>query len=72
MPAQRKWSELSHGQQAAIVGVGVLEIVLTATAAVDLWRRPAQAVRGPKLLWAAALAIQPIGPIGYLTLGRRR
>ncbi len=72
MAAQKQWSELSQGQQVAIVGLGAVELVLTVTAAVDLLRRPAESVRGPKLLWAAALVVQPVGPISYLVLGRRR
>lgn len=71
MAAQRKWSDLSRGQKAAVVGLGAVEVVLTATAAVDLLRRPAAAVRGPKLAWAGALVVQPFGPIAYLALGRR-
>lgn len=70
MAANRKWSELAPAQKAAIVGLGAVEVALTATAAVDLWRRPGYQVRGPKLLWAAALVIQPVGPIAYLTVGR--
>jgi hypothetical protein len=29
-------------------------------------------VRGPKLLWAPALSIQPVGPLAYLLVGRKR
>jgi hypothetical protein len=28
-------------------------------------------VRGPKGLWALGCFVQPVGPIAYLTLGRR-
>jgi hypothetical protein len=52
--------------------LGTVELVLTVTAAVDLLRRPAESVRGPKLAWAAALVVQPVGPISYLVFGRRR
>jgi hypothetical protein len=72
MAPQKKWSDMSRGQKVAVVGLGTVELVLTVTAAVDLLRRPAEAVRGPKLLWAAALVVQPVGPISYLALGRRR
>lgn len=54
-----------------LVGASI-ELALTATAAVDLWRRPRADVRGPKLLWAVCLVIQPFGPIAYLTAGARR
>ena len=38
---------------------------------VDLMRRPASQVRGPKLLWAAGFVVQPVGPVAYLLWGRR-
>lgn len=68
--AKKSWSELSRPQQVAIVGVGAIEVVLTLSAAADLVRRPADRVRGPKLAWAAALVVQPVGPIAYWLVGR--
>jgi hypothetical protein len=47
-------------------------MALTATALVDLVRRPAEKVRGPKWLWGMLAAVQPVGPIAYLVCGRRR
>ena len=49
-----------------------VEIVLTTTALVDLARRPADQVRGSKALWALGCFVQPVGPVAYLALGRRR
>lgn len=69
--AKKTWSDLSTGQQAAVVAAGAVEVVLTAYALTDLVRRPASAVRGPKLLWAAGCFVQPLGPIAYLVRGRR-
>jgi hypothetical protein len=71
MPNQRRWSELSRSQQTTIAVLGAVEVVLTAAALVDLARRPAEQVRGPKALWALGVFIQPVGPIAYLALGRR-
>lgn len=68
----RKWSELSSRQQTAVLVLASVELALTATAAVDLLRRPKADIRGPKALWAGALLIQPVGPIAYLVLGPRR
>lgn len=68
---QRQWSELTTGQRTGIVAAGALEVALTLTAAVDLVRRPAEQVRGPKLVWWPLLLVQPVGPVGYLLLGRR-
>jgi hypothetical protein len=70
--ATRRWAELPPWQQAAIVALGAVEIVLTTSATVDLVRRPRRQVRGPKALWALGFAVQPFGPMAYLALGRRR
>lgn len=71
MSEKKSWGDLTPRQKAAILAGGAIELVLTAVAVRDLKRRPAQAVRGPKLLWAASFVVQPFGPLGYLTLGRR-
>jgi hypothetical protein len=69
---RRRWSEYSTRQRAAIVAGAAVEIVLTTTALVDLARRPAAQVRGSKALWALGCFVQPVGPVAYLALGRRR
>ncbi|HEX6335596.1 MAG TPA: PLD nuclease N-terminal domain-containing protein [Jiangellaceae bacterium] len=69
--ATRQWSDLSRTQQRTVIVGGAVEVALTAVALVDLARRPAGQVRGPKLLWAAACFVQPVGPISYLLVGRR-
>jgi hypothetical protein len=66
-----KWSELSPKQQTALLTLASVEMALTATALVDLIRRPAEQVHGRKLLWGAALFVQPVGPIAYLWTHRR-
>jgi hypothetical protein len=69
--AKKRWSELSVGARAAIIVGGVAEVVVTSVALRDLVRRPAALVRGPKLLWAPLLFVQPIGSPLYLIAGRR-
>jgi hypothetical protein len=69
--ANRKWSELTGWQRAGVVVIGSVEVVLTTVAAVDLVRRPAQRVRGPKALWWPAIFVQPVGAPAYLAWGRR-
>lgn len=56
----------------AIVAGAAIEVALTTAALVDLARRPAEQVRGPKALWALGCVVQPVGPIAYLTIGRSR
>ncbi|MCU0266083.1 MAG: PLD nuclease N-terminal domain-containing protein [Actinomycetia bacterium] len=70
--ASRRWTDLSGSQQATIVVVAAVELALTAAALTDLVRRPREQVRGPKLAWGAACFVQPVGPVAYLALGRRR
>ena len=68
---KRTWRDLSGGQRAATMVLGSVEVVLTAAAAADLYRRPQAGVRGPKSLWWLGILVQPVGPIAYLTWGRR-
>jgi len=70
MTSRKKWNDLTPVQQGAIVVGGAIELVLTTIALVDLARRPAAGVRGPKVAWALACFVQPVGPIAYLALGR--
>ena len=67
----RKWRDLSRAQKVLTVVLGAAELVLTTVAARDLATRDADQVRGPKALWTPVLAVQPLGPIAYLLLGRR-
>ena len=67
----RRWSDLTPAQQTAILVGASIELALTATALVDLARRPAAQVRGSKALWALGCAVQPVGPVAYLVWGRR-
>jgi hypothetical protein len=66
------WSDLRGWQRAVVLAVGSAQVALTATAAVDLWRRPRTEVNGVKARWWPVLLIQPFGPIAYLVRGRRR
>ncbi len=68
--ARRAFSDLSQAAQTAIVATGVVELALLAVAGIDLIRRPAEQVRGPKLAWGAGLFVNFIGPIAYLAVGR--
>ena len=74
MAARKSWSELSQRTRRALIAAGVAEGVLKVAALIDLRRRPAGQVRGPKWLWAAALAVVGSAgalPISYFVFGRR-
>jgi hypothetical protein len=66
------WNAMPRWQRAGTFALGVVEIIATTAAVVDLVRRPRDEVRGPKALWWPALTVQPVGPFAYLALGRRR
>lgn len=56
---------------AFFIPVLIIQIVLILIALIDLVRRPADLVRGPKWLWIIVIIlINFIGPIIYLVFGR--
>ena len=69
----KRWSDLSPGARKAIIVVGIAEAALKAAAAIDIKRRPADQIRGPKWAWAAGLVINSAGiiPNSYFVFGRR-
>ena len=69
---KKKWSDLTKGQQTAVLVAGSVQLSLAATAWADLARRPASEVNGSKAKWAAIIAVNFVGPIAYLTRGRVR
>lgn len=70
----RRWSELSGRQRALVAVVAAVEATLKAAMLVDLRRRSADEVRGPKWLWAASALVNSAGvlPLSYFVVGRRR
>ena len=70
--AKKSWGDMTPTQKKIVVVTAVAEVTVTAWCANDLRRRPAELVRGPKLLWGPALSVQPFGPIAYLVWGRKR
>jgi hypothetical protein len=69
--AHRRWSELSERQQGAILVGASVQLSLAATAWADLATRPAELVNGRKVLWAAIIGVNFVGPIAYFRWGRR-
>jgi hypothetical protein len=70
--AKTTWSDLSQGQRNAIKVLAVAEFLLKIAMLVDISRRPADQIRGPKGLWRAAAAVNTLGPVSYFAFGRRR
>jgi hypothetical protein len=69
--AEKKWSALSEGQRNAIKVLALAELTLKSAMLVDIRRRPASQIRGPKRLWRAAAAVNTLGPVSYFAFGRR-
>lgn len=67
-----RWSDFTSREQAVIIGAAAVELSLLVAALVDLKRRPADQIRGPKGAWVAASFVNFFGPICYFAFGRRR
>lgn len=74
MAVMRKWSDLSERTRKLIIVTAVAESVLKTAALIDIKRRPASQIRGPKWLWAPVVAVvnsAGVVPISYFVFGRR-
>jgi hypothetical protein len=65
-------SNLSDRQHRIIIAVAAVEAALKAAMLIDLKRRPAGQVRGPKWLWASTALLNTAGiaPLTYFFVGR--
>lgn len=61
----------SAGEQAEIVGFLALSLSVVAVAQNDLRRRPANQIRGRKIMWQL-LSLNALGALAYLCWGRVR
>jgi hypothetical protein len=69
---KQRWEDLPSAQRRAIMGAAVVQIALLLAALIDLRRRPAEAIHGPKLAWVAASFVNFVGPLSYFAFGRKR
>jgi len=72
MATQR--TDLSTRQRRIIIAAAAVEAVLKTAMLIDLKRRPAGQVRGPKWLWASTALVNTAGiaPLSYFIVGRTR
>lgn len=68
--ARKRWSDLTPVQRRTFTWLGVVQVTL-AVAWADLSMRPTEFVRGRKLWWALAIAVNFVGPVSYFRGGRR-
>jgi hypothetical protein len=74
MAAQRRWNDLSPRTRKLIIVAAVADSILKRAALIDIKRRPANQIRGPKWLWAPmVVVVNSVGvvPISYFVFGRR-
>jgi hypothetical protein len=75
MAARKQWSDLSQRTRRLLTITAVAEGVLKLAALIDIKRRPASQIRGPKWLWATVMTVVSsagVVPISYFVLGRRQ
>ena len=75
MAARKQWSQLSDRNRRLLIAAAVTEALLKVAALIDIGRRPASQIRGPKWVWAAVVAVVSsagVVPVSYFVFGRRR
>ena len=53
--AKKSWAEMTPTQKKVVVVAGIVEVAVTTWCLRDLKQRPAELVRGSKVLWGPAL-----------------
>ncbi|HEV8163492.1 MAG TPA: hypothetical protein VGR74_03415 [Actinomycetota bacterium] len=75
MAARRGWNDLSEGRRRLLMVAAAAEGILKLAALIDIRRRPASQIRGPKWLWASAVTVVSsagVLPLSYFIFGRRQ
>ena len=75
MTARKQWSDLSERTRRLLIAAAVAEAILKVAALIDIRRRPASQIRGPKWIWAAVVAVVSsagVVPVSYFVFGRRQ
>ena len=75
MTKARRWNDLSDRSRKIILTAAAVEGALKVVALVDLWRRPADQVRGSKAAWATTIVVvnsAGVVPLVYFRRGRRK
>jgi hypothetical protein len=67
-----RYQALSRPRRVGLWALIAIELALAIAAQRDIGRRPAEGIRGPKLLWRAVATLNIVGPLAYFRFGRRR
>lgn len=73
--AGRRWNDLDERTRKLVIAAGVVDAGLRLAALIDIKRRPASQIRGPKWAWATVVAVvnsAGVVPISYFIFGRNR
>ncbi len=72
---RKQWNALSQRNRRLLIGAAAADSGLKIAALIDIKRRPASEIRGPKWLWAVVVTLvnsAGLVPISYFAYGRRR
>ena len=69
---KKTWKEMSPSSKAGTIIVAIVQLSLLVAAQLDISKRPAALINGPKGAWRAASFINFVGPMGYFIFGRKR
>jgi hypothetical protein len=72
---RRRWSDPSERTHRLLITAAIADGALRVAALIEIKRRPASQIRGPKQVWSAAAAIissAGVLPISDFAFGRRR
>jgi hypothetical protein len=72
---REQWSDLSERTRRLLTIAAVAEGILKLAALIDLKRRPATLICGPKWMWATVVAVVSSAgavPLSYFVVGRRQ
>jgi hypothetical protein len=75
MAARKQWRDLSEQNRRLLIAAAVAEGILKVAALIDIKRRPASQIRGPKWVWATMVAVvgsAGVVPVSYFVVGRRQ
>ena len=72
MSGKRRLRDLPSWQRRLVGAGAVVQVSLLGATLLDIRRRPAEEIRGPKRLWCALSFVNFVGPVSYFLLGRRR
>jgi hypothetical protein len=72
MQSRKKWKDMPPQARVGAVVVGAIQLSLLLAAQRDISRRPADQIRGSKIMWRLVSFVNFIGPGSYFAFGRKK